>query len=321
MKDIPGYDTFVRMKKIKKGMSGERKYYIETKDGAKRLLRVAEISELEQKKNEFEVMQQLVEFGVPMPEPLAFGTCENGKSVFSLLSWIEGDEVEARVPNMSNDMQYRIGVEAGRILRKIHQFQEPEGAKDWETRYYDVMQVRLDAFAREGVPFEGDQLILQYLKDNRELLRMRPQCHHHGDFHMGNLIFTPEERVYLIDWHTVDFDGYGDPWYEFNRLDAQYFAYSSGQIDGYFEFQPPKEFWKLLSYYHSASAITSIVWAKYFAPDRLESIFKLNENILKWTDGFQRLIPSWYIGKGRMDGNEDMIPCNLKGLWTLGKRR
>lgn len=112
---------------------------------------------------------------------------------------------------------------------------------------------------------------------------------------MGNLIVSPDEQLYVIDWHMVDFENYGDPWYEFNRLGIEFPAFASGQIDGYFNSRPPEEFWKLLSYYLVASAITSIVWSKYFAPERLDSIIKLNKDILAWTDNLKNPIPSWYV--------------------------
>jgi len=55
-----------------------------------------------------------------------------------------------------------------------------------------------------------------------------------------------------------------------------------------------KNVYTLLSYYLAASAITSIVWAKYFAPERLRAILQLNINILKWFDNMKELVPTWY---------------------------
>jgi len=47
--------------------------------------------------------------------------CEDGKSVYMLLEWIEGDEAEKVVPNMVKEKQYSIGVKSGQILRGIHE--------------------------------------------------------------------------------------------------------------------------------------------------------------------------------------------------------
>lgn len=292
---IPHYDTFSKIKPITKGMSGDKKYYIETVDGKHMLLRVADVSECSQKRTEFEAMKHLVTFGVPMPSPIDFGTCDNDKSVYTLLSWVDGAEVEAILPNLSKEKQYKLGIESGEILKKIHSAPSKDITDNWEKRYYSVINPRLEAFHSEGIPFEGDTIILNYLESNRELLINRPQCHHHGDYHAGNMIQSDTGGLSVIDWHTIDFDNYGDPWYEFNRIGIEFPAFASGQIDGYFNHEVPENFWKLLAYYLSASAITSIVWAKYFAPERVKSILKLNTDILCWFDDMKKTVPTWYL--------------------------
>lgn len=50
----------------------------------------------------------------------------------------------------------------------------------------------------------------------------------------------------------------------------------------------------MLAIYLSASAITSIVWAKYFAPEELDGIMKLNHNVVKWYDKMKSVVPTWY---------------------------
>lgn len=149
------------------------------------MLRIADIKVYAHKKSEYELMSKLIEIDVPMPRTIDFGICNENKSVYTLLEWIDGN--------------------------------------------------------------------------------------------------------------SVDFNNYfGDPWYDFNRIGIEYPAFALGQIDGYFDNEPPEDFWKLLAYYHSASAITSIVWAKYFAPDEMDSIIQLNKDIVLSYDGMNNLIPAWY---------------------------
>lgn len=73
----------------------------------------------------------------------------------------------------------------------------------------------------------------------------------------------------------------------------------AGQIDGYFYTGDgavliPDEFWRLFALYHAAGAVTSIVWAKYFAPECMDEIMMRNRNIVHWYDGMKELIPFWY---------------------------
>ena len=53
-------------------------------------------------------------------------------------------------------------------------------------------------------------------------------------------------------------------------------------------------FWKLFTFYIACSAITSIVWAKYFAPECMDEIMKLNMDIVRWHDEMKNPIPIWY---------------------------
>ena len=290
--NIAGF-RFTKVKPIQKGMSGDRKFYLEDGKGKRYLLRLSESSESERKKAEFDFLEKLSGKGFPVPQPVAFGYGEQD-CVYSLLSWIDGEEAEKVLPLLPRRQQYRFGLEAGKILKGIHDEFPVASSENWQTRYFAVMEERLNAYRAEGVPFEGSELVLKYLEDKKELLSLRLQTRHHGDYHMGNLIIGGNGTLSVIDWHTVDFENYGDPWYEFNRIGVENPAFATGQIDGYFENDVPAEFWKLLAYYLAGSAVTSIVWAKYFAPDKLREILELNENVVRWFRGMNDLVPVWY---------------------------
>ncbi|MBD5492888.1 MAG: hypothetical protein HDR12_00520 [Lachnospiraceae bacterium] len=57
---------------------------------------------------------------------------------------------------------------------------------------------------------------------------------------------------------------------------------------------PGLPFWKLFTFYIAGSAITSIVWAKYFAPECMDEIMKLNMDIVRWHDEMKNPIHIWY---------------------------
>ena len=286
------------IRKINKGMSGDRKYYVEADDGKKMLLRIADISEYERKAREYQLVLRLNKAAIPMPDAIDFGVSVDGKNVYTLLSWIEGEEAEKTIPKLNDRIQYELGFKSGKILRKIHDITENKTpSMDWFDKYFDVIQPRIDAFVAESVHFDGDDKILDFIKTNAALLHNKKQCELHGDYHMGNLIINQDMDLYVIDWHTVDFEGGGDPWFKFNRVGAEYPRFASGQIDGYFNKVIPNEFWKVFALYLSASAITSILWAKYCAPDELDNIMELNKKVIEWFDGMKVCIPSWYTNE------------------------
>ncbi len=291
---IPLSHTFRDIRPIKKGMSGDEKYCIVTQNNERFLLRISDISESERKKTEYALLQKFYSLDIPMPKPVDFGICNHHTKVYTLLTWINGEEAELVVPRLSGQEQYLIGKEAGRILKKIHTLVPADTTGTWRERYFKVIDERLEAFRKEGDRFPGCETMMEYIESNRCLLDHRPQTYQHGDYHMGNLILSDSHRVSVIDWHTIDFENMGDPWYEFNRIGAENPYFASGQIDGYFDGNVPDDFWRVFAYYLSASAMTSIVWAKYFAPDCLPSVLKLNTDILKWFDNMNSPIPTWY---------------------------
>ena len=70
-----------------------------------------------------------------MCNPIEFGTCEEG--VYSIQSWIDGVDAEESVPTLSDTEQYVYGLEAGRILRKIHSIPAPEANANGQLHIID----------------------------------------------------------------------------------------------------------------------------------------------------------------------------------------
>ena len=126
MQDIPDYDSFIKIEPITKGWSDDKKYYIETADGRRMLLRVSDISEFERKKAEYGMMERVYGLGVLTSQPLGFSLCNDGKSCYSLSDWLDGENLESALPKMTDTEQYVMGLKAGEILRQIHSFSAPE---------------------------------------------------------------------------------------------------------------------------------------------------------------------------------------------------
>ena len=96
MNDIKNYSTFKVIKPVDKGMSNDKKYYIETTVGKRLLLRITDIREYDRKKAEYRMNEQVYELGVLTPKPYDFGVCDNGKSVYSLTGWLDSEGAEIK---------------------------------------------------------------------------------------------------------------------------------------------------------------------------------------------------------------------------------
>ncbi|MEG1560719.1 MAG: phosphotransferase family protein [Clostridia bacterium] len=295
MTDIKGRESFVKIEPLNKGWSNDKKYYIETDDASTLLVRVADIKEYDRKKAEFDMMKKVDELGIPMSHPVRFGVCDGGKSVYTMLTWRNGEDAELALPRISKSLQYELGVKSGEILKKIHSIPAPIDQEDWSVRFNRKVNNKIERYRACGLTFDGDDKMIEYIEANRRLLEKRPQSYQHGDYHVGNMIIAPDNTISIIDFNRFDF---GDPFEEFNRIVwsasvSPYFAV--GQLNGYFSAEPPIEFFKLLALYIASNAISSIYWAIPFGQGEISTMMKQSRDILNWFDGMKNPIPSWYL--------------------------
>lgn len=286
------YKTILRRTSIDKGWSGDRKYCAVTSDGQKYLLRISSPEQLDRKKREYEKMSEVMMLGIPMNQPIEYGICEEG--AYSIQSWIDGADAESMIASVDAETQYRYGVDAGRILAKIHTISPPLDAQDWETRFNAKIDRKIAMYDKCDLKYEKGNTFLEYLAENRHLLRNRPQSYQHGDYHIGNMMIDRTGILTIIDFEKQDV---GDPWEEFNRIvwSAQAAPmFASGMVDGYFEGKVPMDFWRLLALYICSNIIGSLPWAVPYGEKEIEVMRKQAAEILHWYSGMKKVIPCWY---------------------------
>ena len=287
------FQNIISRSPIDKGWSGDQKYCAVTTDGTKYLLRISSIERLERKRREYEKMSELAQLGIPMCMSVEFGICEEG--AYSIQTWIDGEDAENMVMTMDSAEQYRYGLDAGRILAKIHTIPAPKDVPSWETRFNAKIDRKIAMYENCELKYEsGGDAFLNYLAQNRHLLAGRPQSYQHGDYHIGNMRIDNNGVLTIIDFEKWDV---GDPWEEFNRIvwSAQAApAFASGMVEGYFDGNVPMEFWKLLALYISAGMIGSLPWAIPFGEKEVQVMRKQAAQVLQWYDGMKNVVPTWY---------------------------
>ena len=287
------FQNIISRSPIDKGWSGDQKYCAVTTDGIKYLLRISYIERLERKRREYEKMSEVAELGIPMCMPVEFGTCEEG--AYSIQTWIDGEDAETAIMSMVSSEQYRYGLDAGRILAKIHTIPAPKDVPSWETRFNDKIDRKIAMYENCELKYErGGDAFLNFLAENRYLLGGRPQSYQHGDYHIGNMMIDRDGTLTIIDF---DRDDFGDPWEEFNRIVwcAQAApAFASGMVDGYFDGHVPMEFWKLLALYICSNTLSSLPWAIPFGEKEIQVMRKQAAQVLQWYDGLKNVVPTWY---------------------------
>lgn len=286
------YQSIISRAPIDKGWSGDRKYCASTAAGDKYLLRISPVQHRERKKREFEKMKEVAALGIPMCLPLEFGDCPEG--VYTIQSWIEGVDAEEAAAAMPEDAQYAYGLDAGRILAKIHTLPAPAGAPDWEGRFNAKIDRKIAMYEACPLKYEKGQPFLDYIAANRHLLAGRPQAYQHGDYHIGNMMIDSSAVLTVIDF---DRDDFGDPWEEFNRIVwcAQAApAFATGMVDGYFGGNVPMEFWRLLALYICSNTLSSLPWAIPFGEAEVATMRSQAAQVLAWYADMTNPVPGWY---------------------------
>ena len=283
-------ERFVSIKPILKGWSGDKKYCVVSQDGTKYLLRLS-AGNCEAKKADFDIMDRLARMGVPMCLPIEFG--EWGEGVYTLQSWIEGEEAEAVIPLVSHTQAYVYGLKAGQVLRTIHAIPAPDSCEKWEMRFNRKLDRKIKGYRECPVKFDGADYMIDYINQNRQLLDGRPQTYHHGDYHIGNMMIEQNE-LKIIDFNRSD---YGDPWEEFNRIvwcAQKSPLFASGMVNGYFDGKPPLAFWKLLALYIAGNTLSSVYWAIPFGQEEVDTMLAQAGDVLNWFDNMKNPVPKWY---------------------------
>ena len=284
---------FAEVIEIDKGWSGDKKYCVIDKNGQKMLLRISPMERYERKVREFENMKRVAALGIPMCEPIELGTCKEG--VYSLQSWIEGEDAESALSQMDKEQVYNYGLDAGRILKQIHTIPASEGIEDWEVRFNRKIDRKIEMYQKCPLKYKNGGAFIGHIEENRHLLQNRPQTYQHGDYHVGNMMIDNTGRLVIIDF---DRDDYGDPWEEFNRIVwcAQSCpAFASGMVDGYFDGDVPLEFWQLLALYIANNSLSSLPWAIPFGQEQIDVMTKQAADILDWYHNMENPVPTWYV--------------------------
>lgn len=284
---------FVTKEPIYKGWSSDKKYRVIDENGTIYLLRVSNINQYQIKKSEFNMMKRVSSLGVPMCQPIEFGIGEEG--VYSLQSWIDGQNAEDVISDYSGREQYEYGLEAGRILRKIHSIPAPAEQENWEIFFNRKIDNKIKSYNECRIKYENGQVFIDYINTNRYLLKNRPQAYQHGDYHIGNLMIGRDGQLNVIDFNRYD---YGDPWEEFNRIvwcAQKSPLFASGMVNGYFCGNVPVFFWRLLALYISSNTLSSVCWAIPFGQGEIDTMVNQAREILYWYENLKTVIPNWYI--------------------------
>lgn len=293
-KDIPQYNSWIKIENINYGWSNDKKYYIEDKNNEKFLLRISNIENYENKKKEFSIIKRFNQLDFEMSRAIDIGLCNNGENVYMLLSWVQGESMENILGSLSKKEQYDLGVKAGKILRTVHSIEVD--LKDIpKANKISKKLLQLEKYENSKYRIANDEIAINYVKENINLMCQGKSVYKHGDFHVGNLVYTPQKMVGVIDFNRWEC---GDPYEEFYKVQSfnvdVSIPFSIGQLHGYFNGEPPLDFWRVQAVYVAHEALYSIEWAVKFGEEDIANMTEICRRIFRDYDNFKLLVPRWY---------------------------
>jgi serine/threonine-protein kinase len=262
--------------------ANERKFYIETKQGIKRLLRITPVSDYKWVKDSDHSYAHMESIGIIVPRQLHQGFCMDGALAYQLWTWLDGEELSGVLQRMNQSEQFTIGQKCGVIARKLHSLPPLYKYEPWDVYFKQKVQNEIQSYNDSLNKCQDVDILIRYLKNNIEILENRPTTFVKGDWNAGNLIFMSNGKIGVIDVGEHS----GDPWREFWEVpnDANSLShFFTGQIKGYFNGEPPTEYFRLLSY--------------YIAFGYLEWYPENTKCVLNWFNHMQNPVPAWYLSE------------------------
>jgi len=293
---IPDSADWTRIEPVLKGWSNDKKYYIEDGEGRKLLLRLSGREELGRKQAEYEMIKLINQLNFPMSRAMEYGLCNDGLNTYMLLSWVEGCPLEDCLTTFPVSRQYELGVQAGRLLKQIHSVPNTGDLSHWEDYMRARILSRVEQYENCPYQVKGDTAAIAFIRENIGLLDKVEKVYRHGDFHIGNLIYTDQEEIGVIDFNRCGSGDYVEDFYKLQAFDREKsVSFAKGRIEGYFEGAPPDEFWMRHALYVAYSSLYSIAWGIPFGNAEIEGMIIRCEVALEDYNHFTSIIPRWYI--------------------------
>ncbi|MBM7585658.1 aminoglycoside phosphotransferase (APT) family kinase protein [Bacillus pakistanensis] len=283
-------DTF---EELKSGYSSAKKYKLYSV-GCKPLylLKIYTIEKRDRVEREFELLNKHYKNNVLCQKPIIFDFKKEEKICYVVLSYIDGTSGDTALATLGKDLQYEIGLQAGKELRKIHLI-TPDNSFNWYKKRLDKYQNKIETCKRIGLTFYKQKFIESYINENINLLKNSPICFQHDDFHPQNIIIKNKKLNGIIDFDSFD---WGDPFEEFFKLPkytiqtSTYFA--KGQIMGYFDNKIPDIFWRKYNLFVALNQHASQIGG--YSMGNLKYVQERTRYIIETHDFLNNKPPEWF---------------------------
>lgn len=294
IKEIPVLKAIKVIKKITAGYSFDEKYLLEDVNGEKYLLRVSAEELTELKKQEAEMIKEISSVDFNTQKLLQSGVFKKSRGYYLLFTWVEGTVLSGIIDELEISEQYNIGKKAGEFLKAVHSLSVKENHKP-KNKKIPKKLIQLERYEQSDLRIPDDESVIHYIKENIDKICQYPPTYEHGDFHLGNLLYTPDKELGVIDFDRCECGDRYEEFYKTQIFDVERSVpFSVGLLNGYFMGPPPIEFWEANAVYIAHTSLHSIKWVEEYGENKIREMKKRAYYNFEAYDGFKRIIPKWY---------------------------
>ncbi|MFM1525335.1 MULTISPECIES: aminoglycoside phosphotransferase family protein [Helcococcus] len=277
-----------------KGWSKDKKYILTSSNSEKFILRLTSSDYFMERKRQFNILKKVSKLNINTTKAVDFGYLEDG-TVYMLLTYLPGEEGLDYIKKVSDEEAYKLGIQAGKILKKLHQIKIKRPEISWKDRYDVKAEIKINNILNCKYKIKYLDKLIKYYKDNIHLMENRPIKFSHGDFHLGNMIIN-DNKIGIIDFEKSTIaDPYDDlkP-FRWNVFGNAYFE--TGLINAYFSNNIPKNFFEILKFYSVEAMISQLPWALNYGQEEIDMAYYMIEKQMEWLEVLDLIVPTWYKG-------------------------
>lgn len=258
--------------------------------GERYVLKLSDKSQYDRRYREFEYLKLMSESGINCLQPLGVNSIKG--DTIAMYSFVNGEPLLTKISSYDSNRVFTLGSRAGMFLKSIHKCIKFDSSTEEENIYKRTNVI--ENYKNGGLHFDKkiEEKIFKFLNSfDSSFKHEKVFCH--GNFSIFNIIEMENHDISIL--HFDDFY-IGDPYSDFSKMIYQNRIstnFSNGIINGYFNNNVPKDFFKYYYYYGCLELLESINAKDYSSQSIAASEFLYNSS------DFTLNSPKWYNQKSK----------------------
>jgi hypothetical protein len=256
------------------------------------VLGLYDIDSFDDIKKEEDLNKYLVDIGLEPLEVYHYGIMPDIYKSYKIFEYRNEKSLDEYLDEISLDERYDLGVNFGKILKKIHFIDLKDKKDDWYKLVTTKLNYLLYRHGLNDYKDDNDYILIDYLNQNLYICKNTS----------NNLLFSSLDykNIRVYDGGKLDIRGLkkistGDGTSDFikvNKIALDYPEFARGVMKGYHQDKTiSRKFYRLLAFYQAYAILKSLVDMRekkdaYLSEDEIEKIMQMY-------DDFSSTKPNW----------------------------